>query len=57
MQNLGSCDRSSSKKGLFFQDTKENQEQDAKQRLLILTTGPEKVVTVIHRLKAGLIDL
>ena len=42
------------KKSLFFRDTRENQEYDAKNRLSIPSPSPEKPVAEIARLKKNL---
>ena len=39
------------KKSLFFQDTRDNQEYDAKNRLSIPGPSPEKLMAEIDRLK------
>ena len=39
------------KKSLFFWDTRDNQEHDAKNRLLIPGPSPEKLMAEIARLK------
>ena len=39
------------KKSLFFRDTRDNQEYDAKNRLSIPSPSPEKLVAEIARLK------
>ena len=41
----------SGKKSLFFRDTRDNQEYDAKNRLSIPGPSPEKLVAEIARLK------
>ena len=44
-------DQPFSKKSLFFWDTRDNQEYDAKNRLLIPGPSPEKLMAEIDRLK------
>ena len=51
MITSSSRDRSFPKKSLFFRDTREHPEHDAKNRLSLPSPSPEKLLAEIHELK------